>query len=404
MGKGSLVAGVDVGSNSVKAVVARRTPQGLEVVGSSIVYSSGMRRGIVIDIEGVVKSVRQALSDLERSCQVKLQRVNISVNGTHLALRPTRGVVAVALADGEITNDDVVRVIGAAKTISLPPNREVLQVVPKEFVIDGEGGIKEPVGMHGVRLEVSAFIIDGSTSFIKNLRKSVEAANLSVKSLVVAPLAASRACLNKRQKELGVVVVDIGAGTTSIAVFEEGDLAHEQILPLGADAITTDLALKMKTSVDLAERIKVDYGMCVPKEVPRKDVIDLSLLGEEASGTITRKEVARIVESRTKEILEGVHKELKKISRAGLLPAGAVLVGGGAKVPGITELAREVLKLPVQVGFPQEFSGPIEIIDDPRLAVAAGLVLWGNDSESAGVQFEGGAWGWLKKIFRIFVP
>ena len=404
MSKGRVITGLDVGSHAVKIVMVQKTTEGVEVLGSAQVYSEGIRRGIVIDIEGVVKSIKDAVGLISQSVGIRLQKVNLGVNGTHLSLRLTRGVVAVALADGEITADDIIRVMNAAKTISLPPNREILQVVPREFVIDGEGSIREPLGMHGVRLEVNAFIMDGSSSFIKNLKKSVEATGLTIQNLIISSLAATRAALSKRQKELGVVLVDIGAGTTNVIIFEEGDLAHTQVIPIGSDAITNDLALRLKTSVDIAERIKLDYGICLPKEVARKDMVDLATLGEEGKGLFTRKEIARIIESRCKEIFDTIQKELKKIGKAGLLPGGAVLIGGGVKIPGMVELAKEILKLPIQIGFPQEFSGQVDKIDDPALITAAGLALWGVDAEAGSTVFENNFANKIKKLFRIFIP
>lgn len=404
MRSSALIVGLDIGSHAIKVIAARRTKEGVEVLHSARVYSQGVRKGIVIDIEGVVASVRAALDTITKALKVKPSHVYCAVNGVHIALRPTRGVTAIALADGEITSDDVVRVLNASKTISLPPNREILQTIAREFIIDGEGGIKEPIGMHGVRLEIEAFIIDGSASFMKNLRKSVEATGVRVAETIVTSMAASRAVLTKRQKELGVALIDIGAGTTNVVVFEEGDLVHACVMALGADAITNDIALKLKTSVDIAERIKLEYGMCLAREVGRKEVIDLSKIGEEGSGMVTRKEIARIIEARSKELFDMVGKELKKIGRHGLLPGGIVLVGGGAKMPGIGELAKEILKLPVQVGFSQEFIGNVDMIDDLSFAVAAGLVLLGSEMQAGVGVYEPGIAGKLKKFFRIFLP
>lgn len=404
MRRSALIAGLDVGSHSIKLIVARRTREGVEVLYCARVYSQGVRKGIVIDIEGVVASIRASLDTIHKALRMKPQYVYCGVNGTHLALRSTRGVVAVALADGEITSDDVVRVINASKTISLPPNREILQTIPKEFIIDGEGGIREPIGMHGVRLEIDAFMIDGSASFMKNLRKSVEATGVRIAETVVAPIAAARAMLTKRQRELGVALVDIGAGTTNVVVYEEGDLLHVAIIPVGADSITNDIALKLKTSVDIAERIKVEHGVCLAREVARKEIIDLGAFGEEGQGRVTKKEISRIIEARTKQTIDLVAKELKKIGRHGLLPGGIVLVGGGAKMPGIGELAKDMLKLPVQIGFCQEFTGNVDMIDDPALATASGLTLFGADEEATSGVYEPGFAGKLKKFFRIFVP
>lgn len=397
--KSHLIVGLDVGSYAVKGIAVAITEQGPQVVATGYSLSSGVRRGIVVDIEEVVRSIKEVINFLSQSAGTRISEVYAVVNGAHLVVRKSKGVVAVALANGEITGEDILRVINASKTISLPSNREILQVIPLEYFIDGEGGIKEPLGMYGVRLEVDTFIIDGSSSFIKNFRKVLELSGLNSTSLVVNPLATTRAVLSKRQKELGIAVVDIGAGTTTLTVFEEGDLRHFQIFPIGAAHITNDLAIAFKTSVEIAEKCKQEYGTCFPKSVGKKEMINLATLGEEGRGTHSRKEAAVIIERRMVEILQLVQKELKKIGKASLLPGGVVLCGGGAKLSGIEEVARKIFKLPVQMGSSEELK-----IKDLDFLGAIGALLWGVDAENVhGTSFGSGFSRW-KKLFRFFLP
>ncbi len=397
--KSKIIVGLDVGSYAVKGIAAQISGQSPQIIAKGFSPSSGVRRGVIVDIEEVVKSIREVINFLSQSANKKISEVYAVINGTHLVVRPSKGVVAVALADGEITGEDVLRVIGAAKTISLPPNREILQVLPQEYVIDGEGGVKEPLGMFGVRLEVNALIIDGASSFVKNFRKVLEIAGLRSPQLIISPLAIARAVLSKRQKELGTAVIDIGAGTTVLTVFEEGELCHFQVFPFGSSIITNELARKFKTSVDIAEKIKQEYGTCQLKSVSKKEIIDLASLGEEGRGKCMRRDAVAAIEGKVEEIFQSVQKELKKIGKAGLLPGGIVLCGGGSNLPGMDDIARKVFRLPVQIGQAEEVK-----ISDPEYMGAIGAMMWGFDLQNVKIDFGSGSWPWWKKLFRFFLP
>jgi cell division protein FtsA len=414
MAKETIITGLDVGSCFIRTIVAKigadqTKPQ---IIGVGQVPSFGLRRGVVVDIEETIKNISQSIQEAERSSGLSIERVTVSLSGNHIAPRVSKGVIAVSRADGEISREDVERAINAASAISLSPNREILHIIPRSFLVDNQGGIKDPVGMSGVRLEVDALIIEGTTPFIKNLTKCISEAGLEIEELVLAPLAASRAALSKRQKELGVLVLDLGGGTAGLTVFEEGDIIHSCVLPIGSSHITNDIAIGLRSAIDLAEKVKLEYGSALISEINKKDVIDLSKLGLEEKGVIPRAQVVEIIEARLSEILDLTNKELKKIDRQGLLPAGVVLLGGGAKMPGLVDLTKEALRLPVQVGFPLELEGIIDEVEDPAFATALGLVFWSMDNrvKTGGRTISlpefsvGSTIGKMKSWFRGFLP
>lgn len=376
--RAEVAVGIDVGTTTVRVLVAS-LPRGPEekpqIVGVGVAPSSGMQRGVVTDIEETIRSVGSALDAAERMGGVPIDRAWVSMGGAHISSLNSRGVIAVSRADGEISEDDIARVIGAAQAISLPSNREILHVVPQHFVVDGQAGITDPRGMTGVRLEVDTHIVEGSAPFIRNLSKCVYQAGVTIQGLVFAPLAAERAVLSRRQKELGVALVDLGGGTTSLAVYEENRLLHTATIPVGGMHITNDIAIGLRSSIDVAERIKVDFGSALPDDLKKTQEINLQKIdAREEDITVSRKEVAAIIEARLSEILSLVNRQLRSIDRSGLLPAGIVLTGGGAKLHGVVELAKKELRLPAQIGFPQEFSSVVEQVDDPSFAVVTGLL------------------------------
>jgi len=364
--------------------------------------SSGVRKGVVFNIEDVSKGIKKSIREVERISRQKIKEAYCGLGGSHIFVAPNQGVVAVSRADQTISQEDIDRAMLAAQAFSLPQNKEILHILPKEFIIDGEGGIKNALGMKGIRLEVQTLILGGFTPYIKNLTQAILRTDIEIEDLVLSPLASARAVLTPRQKELGVAVVDIGAGTTELAVFEEGELLHLAIIPVGSAHITNDIAIGLKTDVDVAERIKLEFGITLPQGTEKKEMIDLSeSLGEPL--TFPRKELADIIEARLSEIFDLINKELKNISRAQLLPAGIVLTGGGAKLPKIKELAKKELRLPTRIGSPEEFTSTIE---NPSFSVCAGLVLWGQDleTEKPSSFFKKGLISKFKKIFKAFIP
>jgi len=386
MSKGDIIVGIDVGSSKVRTVIVQVFPEEElpRVIGVGITESQGLRRGVVVDLDEAVKSINASLEQAERNSGVTVDAALVSLGGNHIVSQNSKGVVAVGRADGEVEEDDIERVINAAQAISVPPNKEIIHIIPKNYSLDDQKNIKDPLGMNGVRLEVDAMIIEGSTPYIKNLTKCFEQAKMEVSNFILAPLAAAKATLTKRQKELGVVLVDIGGGTTSIAVFEENDLIHTSILPIGGSHITNDIAIGLRTSIDIAERVKIEYGNATPKEISKKEDINLAAIDKNEEGMVSRYHVAEIIEARLEEIFSMVNNELKMIGKEKLLPAGIVITGGTAKIPGAVDLAKNSLGLPAQIGFPVPLGGLVDKVDDPSFVTTIGLILWGlENSESS---------------------
>jgi cell division protein FtsA len=340
---------------------------------------------MVVDMEETIQNVHSAVQRAEAMAGTSIKRAYLAVNGMHINTQTSRGVIAVSRADNEISQNDIDRVIKAASVVSLPPNREIIHVIPKNFIVDGTEYVKNPLGMKGVRLEADVTIIDGLSPYLRNLAKCVNENGIEVTGLVYAPLASSMAVLDKNQKEYGVVSIDFGGGTSSMSIFEEADLLHSSILPIGSRHITNDLAVLLRTSMDVAERIKLEYGSTSDAEDMRKrGDIDLSSMIGEDNFMISKKQLIKVIDARVHELFDIVAAELKKVSKSGLLPAGVVLSGGGVYLPGIVSLAKEKLRLPVRIARSVHFEGMADIVDDPSYSVAMGVVLWGMNDEVGG--------------------
>ena len=404
-----VISGLDIGTNTIKLLVAQRKKdeKDLEILDRSEEPSAGVRKGVVVSVEQVANAISSCIKASEEKLGFHIDDVYVNIDGSHIFTVLSHGLVSVSRADQKISQEDVSRVIQNAQTFSLASNKEILEVIPREYAIDGEKGIREPLGMQGVRLESDVLVLGGFSPYLKNLSQAVLAADLQINGQIIAPLAAARAVLTAKDKELGVAVLDIGAGTTGLAVYEEGSLAHLAVFPLGANHITHDIAIGLMTEVETAEKIKLEYGTCIFKKTDKRQKIHLEkLAGEHLLEPLvfSKKELSEIVGARVSEIFEQTNKELKKISRQGTLPGGIILTGGGAKTSRIVEMAKKELKLPVRIGMPKGFFPAIE---DPEMATLCGLVLAGADSEaeagfgSAVLKNFGSK---LKRIFSVFIP
>jgi len=396
-----IITGLDIGTANIKTLVCQKKPKKsqVEVLAQLKEISSGVRKGVIINPEEVSKIIKSSIERAQELSKENIDSVLVNVGGAHIFFTNSHGLISVSRADQKISQEDIGRVIQAAQTFSLPSNIEILSVIPREFIIDGERGIKEPLGLKGVRLEVEASILGGFSPYLKNLTKAVLNSGLQIDDLILNPLASAQAVLSPREKEIGVLLLDIGAGTTSLAVFEEEELIYTTIFPVGSVHITNDIAVGLKCDIDTAEEIKLEYGTLFFKGPEKKRKIE-TVEGETL--IFSQKMLSRIIEARVGEIFEIVNKELKKIAKQGKLPAGVVLTGGGAKLPRIKELAKKELRLHCRIGLPKGFSPSLE---DPQLATVAGLVLMGLEIEQEkSFSFFGGLISKLKKIFRIFLP
>jgi len=405
------ITALDLGTSQIRLLVAelaRDARLNLKAIFKS--PSAGLRKGEIVDINDTVSALKQAFSNLRHFPRSVLNNIFLNVGGTNVKMSHSRGIVAVSRADYEIREDDINRAIEASRAINLSPNREILHTITKEFIIDGVSGVKEPLSMTGNRLEVNSLIIDVFSPVIKNLNKAVELAGGSIGGLIYNPIASSRSSLTKSQKELGVIIINIGFSTASLAVWEEDNLLDLKTFPIGSSHITNDLAIGLKSSIEVAEIIKLSFGYALPKGLPTREMVNLNDISEDLKGVVSKRFIAEIIESRLSEIFELINEELKAISKAGQLPAGAVIVGNVAKLPGIVDLAKQELKLPSQIGIPQlseveisntEISSQLE---DPEFAVGLGLLLCAKDQYQSGKSLKLGGRSLFSKIFRPFLP
>lgn len=410
MAKAKIIASIDIGSSKIRTVVGTIGEESPvpNIIGVGIAPSTGLRKGSVIDVEETINSISSSLEDAERMAGEPINHVFLGIGGNHIESINSKGVIAVSNAEHEISEEDVDRVLEAAQAVTLPSNRRVLRLIPKTFTVDEQKGIKYPVGMTGIRLEVETHIITGFEPVIKNIEKCVLQSGVDVDDIIPNLLSAPEAVLSKRQKELGVVVVDVGCGGTSVCVFEDGSTLHTAVIPVGGENVTNDIAIGMRTSIDTAEKMKIEYGSTIPEDVNDRETIDLSLLSKIDTHVVSKKQMVEIIQARYHEIFVLVKDELAKIHRDGMLPAGVVLTGAATKMPGVIDLARETLNLPTQIGFPQNYDGVVDKIDDPAYATAIGLLIWGSRFESRGyggmksLNFKKGFTNiksWAKKLF-----
>ena len=383
MTKQKIVAGIDIGSSKTSTVIASLVKEeGVKIIGVASITSRGMRKGQIVNIEEATQSVIESVEAAERMAGYHIGQLLVAIGGAHIASQNSTGVVAVAEPEREISNDDVARVIEAARAISLPSSREIIHVLPRHYTVDGQEGIKDPVGMSGIRLEVETNIITGSTTATRNLTKCVDEVGANAQSLVAGGLAGAESVLTETEKELGVVLVDIGGGTTTIMIYVEGGPFYTSVLPIGAKNVTNDLAIGLRLSLESAEKIKVAFKKKA-KEEKKEEEISLAALGiPEEKRTVSRKTLVEgIIRPRLSEIFTMVGAEIQKSEAGGLTPSGVVICGGGAQTVGVVDAAKRTLAMPVRIGKPHGVSGLIDDIQTPDYAVATGLVLYAAKNE-----------------------
>ncbi len=370
--------GVDIGTTAITTVVAKREKRDgkFRILGVGRVPVSGMRRGTIVDLEEVTRALSRSLHEAGREAKVKVRSATVGIGGSHLSSFATRGVVAVSRADGEITDEDVRRALRAAEGfIPKNPNREVIHVIPHGFRVDGEAVLRDPFGLVGMKLEVETLVIDGARAALSNLVKCFESVDVDIEDWAVSALAAAETVLSKTQKELGALFLDLGGGTTDFAIFEEGRLVDLGTFPIGGSHITSDIAIGLKTDIAVAEAVKRRYARIGAKAAPKSEPIRLSEFRADESGVTSEREVAEIVEARLSDIFELAARALKRIGRAGLLPGGVILSGGGAELLGIRELAKRELALPAEVVNAVTLDAVEGTVREP-LITALALILW----------------------------
>jgi cell division protein FtsA len=372
----NLIVGLDIGTTKICAIVGAMTAEGLDIVGIGTSPSRGLRKGVVINIESTVNAIRKAIQEAELMAGCEIKSVFAGIAGGHIKGINSQGVIAIK--NREVTNEDVRRVIDAAKALAIPMDREVIHILPQEFIIDDQDGIKEPLGMSGVRLEARVHIVTGAVASAQNIIKSCNKAGVDVGDIVLEQLASSEAVLTPDEKDLGVALVDIGGGTTDIAIFVDGAIKHTSVLSLGGNHLTNDIAVGLRTPTAEAEKIKQISGCCLSSMVGKDETIEVPSVGGREPRILSRQLLAEILEPRVEEIFTLVNREIVKSGFEDLIASGVVLTGGSAILPGMPELAEQIFDLPVRRGKPTDIGGLIDVVNSPIYATGVGLVKYGS--------------------------
>jgi cell division protein FtsA len=400
---------LDIGTTKICTLVAEVGPppdNAMRIVGVGVVPSKGIRKGVVVNVGEVTTAITESVHRAERTSGYAVASAYVGLAGSHINSINSRGVVAISRGERGIRPVDVERALEQARAIDIPHNREVLHIIPRGFTVDGDDGVRDPIGMQAYRLEVEAHIVTGSTSSIRNLIKCVQNAGIQIDALVLEPLASGEAALTDIEREMGVVLVDIGGGTTDVAIFIEGSIWHTVVLPTGGEQLTNDIAVGLRTPFNMAEELKIRYGHALPHTIMPEEMVRVSTFGEDGQQSISRQFLSEIIEARAEEILEMVLKEIKRSGYDGLLPAGLVLCGGVADLAGLRDLARDIMGLPARIGEPQNLRGLVDTLQSPAFTTSVGLLEWGikhDLPQQANHQHPGGTIkmpGWLK----VFLP
>ena len=372
---GNFLVSLDVGTTKICVVVAKMVDGKVSIAGIGSHPSTGLRKGVVVNIDSTVNAVKKAVEEAELMAGIKISDCVAGIAGAHIKSFNSNGVVAIK--EKEVRRDDITRAIDAGKAVAIPADRLLIHVIPQEYIVDDQDGIKDPIGMSGVRLEVRVHIVTASTSSAENIVKCCYLGGLSVDDLVLAQLASSEATLTPEETEIGVALVDIGGGTSDVAVFANGSIRYSSVVPIGGNHITNDIAIGLRTPLEEAEKIKKKYGCAMSKMVGANETVEVPSVGGRKPRTLMRKTLADIIEPRVEEILTFVHEEIKKSGCEKVLASGVVLSGGCANLEGIVELAESVFSLPVRRGYPTGISGLVDVVNNPTYATAVGLVLHG---------------------------
>ncbi len=400
--KANIIVGLDIGTTKTCAVVGELTDQGIDIIGIGSSPSEGLRRGVVVNIDSTVEAIKKAVEEAEKISGNQIRSVYVGIAGGHIKGQNSLGIIAVK--EREVDEEDVQRAVEASKAIAIPLDREILHTLPQSYIVDDQDGIRDPIGMSGVRLEAKVHIVTGASASIQNIAKSVSRVGLDIEEIVLEQLASSEAVLSGDEKDLGVAMLDIGGGTTDIAVFSEGSIKHTAVLPVGGNYVTSDIATGLRTPAGEAEKLKIKYGCAYSPLIPKDEAIEVPSVGGREPREVSRQILGRIIEPRMEEILSLAQKEIVRSGYEELMAAGVVLTGGTSIMEGAPELAEQVFNLPVRRGQPTGIGGLTDIVNSPMYATGVGLVLYGSKHIARDYKRDGGSLGkWFQGIKKWFI-
>ena len=400
--KANIIVGLDIGTTKTCAVVGELTDQGIDIIGIGSSPSEGLRRGVVVNIDSTVEAIKKAVEEAEKISGNQIRSVYVGIAGGHIKGQNSLGIIAVK--GREVDEEDVQRAVEASKAIAIPLDREILHTLPQSYIVDDQDGIRDPIGMSGVRLEAKVHIVTGASASIQNIAKSVSRVGLDIEEIVLEQLASSEAVLSSDEKDLGVAMLDIGGGTTDIAVFSEGSIKHTAVLPVGGNYVTSDIATGLRTPAGEAEKLKIKYGCAYSPLIPKDEAIEVPSVGGREPREVSRQILGRIIEPRMEEILSLAQKEIVRSGYEELMAAGVVLTGGASIMEGAPELVEHVFNLPVRRGQPTGIGGLTDIVNSPMYATGVGLVLYGIKHVSRDYKRDGGSLGkWFQGIKKWFI-
>lgn len=390
------IVGLDIGTTKICTVVGEMRDNEVSVIGCGLQPSRGIKKGVIINMDSTVESIKKAVEEAEKTVGFNIKTVVTGIAGSHIKGFNSNGVIPIK--DKEVKKGDIRRAMDAAKSVVIPMDREVIHILPQEFVVDDQDGIKDPLGLSGGRLEARVHIVTGSVTSAQNIIRCTNRTGLNVQDIVLQPLASGESALTEDEKELGVMLIDIGGGTTDIAIFSKGSIRYTAVLPLGGDHITSDIAIGMRSPLSAAEDIKRQYGCALASMVESKETIEVPTIGENRPRPVARKMLCQIIQPRMEETLTLIQKELLKSGFRDFLSAGVVITGGTALLKGIGELAEQVLHMPVRIGYPQGISGLTNGMNNPIYATGVGLVLFGSRAKTNGFNGSGGGENGFSKL------
>ncbi len=398
----NIIVGLDIGTSKVAAIVAEHTiDDEIEIIGIGIAPSRGLKKGVVVNLESTVHSIQRAIEEAELMAGCQIHSVFAGIAGSHIKSLNSHGIVAIR--EKEVTQYDIDRVIDSARAVAIPADQKILHILPQEFVIDQQDGIKEPIGMSGIRLEAKVHMVTGSVSAAQNIIKCIRRCDLEVEDIVLEQLASCTSVLTDDEKELGVCLIDIGGGTTDIAIFSEGAIKHTAVIPIAGDQVTNDIAVALRTPTKSAEEIKCAYACALSQLADADEVINVPSIGDREARKISAQNLAEIIEPRYEELMLLIQAELRRSGYEDLIAAGMVVTGGSSKVKGLVDLAEEIFHMPVRMGFPQHVSGLTDVVQNPVFSTGVGLLLYGKDHQGRAGGLSGeelGLWAIMKKWFQ----